>query len=175
MIQLTQAKTLEVDYEFSSHSVNLDGQQDEWTRCISSGYQRDSLYRFGKFGEVLICHIGLFHCDASKRITNTSYRFQSPGVLIFCVSNDINEIVKTPVLRSGTIWKQHSRQRRHLILRRHKSWSNRLTTNKIWEVIQSDHLRPVPFGTLKRSLLGMQIEWTILIRWIGNQQRIIFR
>ncbi|KAL7518249.1 hypothetical protein ACHAWX_003097 [Stephanocyclus meneghinianus] len=24
-------------------------EQDEWTRCIGSGYQRDSLYRFGKF------------------------------------------------------------------------------------------------------------------------------
>mmetsp|Transcript_4917 Transcript_4917/g.10565 ORF Transcript_4917/g.10565 Transcript_4917/m.10565 type:complete len:101 (+) Transcript_4917:168-470(+) len=22
---------------------------DEWTRCIGSGYQKDSLYRFGKF------------------------------------------------------------------------------------------------------------------------------
>ena len=25
--------------------------QDEWTRCIGSGYQKDSLYRTGRFGK----------------------------------------------------------------------------------------------------------------------------
>ncbi|KAL7479828.1 hypothetical protein ACHAW6_005546 [Cyclotella cf. meneghiniana] len=29
--------------------VNVVTFIDEWTRCIGSGYQRDSLYRFGKF------------------------------------------------------------------------------------------------------------------------------
>ena len=29
--------------------VNLWTYVDEWTRCISSGYQRDSLYRHGRF------------------------------------------------------------------------------------------------------------------------------
>mmetsp|Transcript_15101 Transcript_15101/g.18409 ORF Transcript_15101/g.18409 Transcript_15101/m.18409 type:complete len:100 (+) Transcript_15101:114-413(+) len=29
--------------------VNLWTFFDEWTRCCSSGYQRDSLFRFGKF------------------------------------------------------------------------------------------------------------------------------
>ena len=29
--------------------VNLWTYFDEWTRCCSSGYQRDSLYRFGRF------------------------------------------------------------------------------------------------------------------------------
>jgi hypothetical protein len=29
--------------------VNLWTFFDEWTRCCSSSYQRDSLYRFGKF------------------------------------------------------------------------------------------------------------------------------
>mmetsp|Transcript_23693 Transcript_23693/g.50009 ORF Transcript_23693/g.50009 Transcript_23693/m.50009 type:complete len:100 (-) Transcript_23693:21-320(-) len=33
----------------SNDVVNLITFIDEWTRCISSGYQRDSLYRFGKF------------------------------------------------------------------------------------------------------------------------------
>mmetsp|Transcript_9383 Transcript_9383/g.11845 ORF Transcript_9383/g.11845 Transcript_9383/m.11845 type:complete len:100 (+) Transcript_9383:68-367(+) len=29
--------------------VNVTLFFDEWTRCIGSGYQKDSLYRFGKF------------------------------------------------------------------------------------------------------------------------------
>ena len=32
-------------------SSRLGVMQDEWTRCIGSGYQKDSLYRFGKFGK----------------------------------------------------------------------------------------------------------------------------
>jgi len=35
----------------SNDVVNLVTYLDEWTRCIGSGYQKDSLYRFGKFGE----------------------------------------------------------------------------------------------------------------------------
>ena len=33
----------------SNDVVNLWTYFDEWTRCCSSSYQRDSLYRFGKF------------------------------------------------------------------------------------------------------------------------------
>eukprot|EP01082_Thalassiosira_pseudonana_P006229 g6199.t1 g6199 contig20:1065528-1066074(+) len=33
----------------SNDVVNLVTFFDEWTRCIGSGYQRDSLYRHGKF------------------------------------------------------------------------------------------------------------------------------
>ena len=33
----------------SNEVVNLWTFFDEWTRCASSGYQRDSLYRFGTF------------------------------------------------------------------------------------------------------------------------------
>ena len=33
----------------SNETVNLTTFFDEWTRCASSRYQRDSLYRFGKF------------------------------------------------------------------------------------------------------------------------------
>ncbi|KAL7544180.1 hypothetical protein ACHAWF_010224 [Thalassiosira exigua] len=29
--------------------VNVITFLDEWTRCLGSGYQKDSLYRFGKF------------------------------------------------------------------------------------------------------------------------------
>ena len=33
----------------SNEVVNLWMYFDEWSRCISSGYQKDHLYRFGKF------------------------------------------------------------------------------------------------------------------------------
>ena len=33
----------------SNDVVNLWTYFDEWTRCASSGYQKDSVYRFGKF------------------------------------------------------------------------------------------------------------------------------
>ncbi|GFH61360.1 hypothetical protein CTEN210_17836 [Chaetoceros tenuissimus] len=33
----------------SNEIVNLVTYFDEWTRCCSSSYQKDSLYRFGKF------------------------------------------------------------------------------------------------------------------------------
>eukprot|EP00568_Trieres_chinensis_P010822 CAMPEP_0183311400 /NCGR_PEP_ID=MMETSP0160_2-20130417/36677_1 /TAXON_ID=2839 ORGANISM="Odontella Sinensis, Strain Grunow 1884" /NCGR_SAMPLE_ID=MMETSP0160_2 /ASSEMBLY_ACC=CAM_ASM_000250 /LENGTH=100 /DNA_ID=CAMNT_0025475959 /DNA_START=44 /DNA_END=346 /DNA_ORIENTATION=+ len=33
----------------SNDVVDLTLFFDEWTRCVSSRYQRDSLYRFGKF------------------------------------------------------------------------------------------------------------------------------
>ena len=40
-----------------------DAMQDEWTRCIGSGYQKDSLYRFGKFGKR--AHITCILCNSS--------------------------------------------------------------------------------------------------------------
>lgn len=32
-------------------NINYAQRKDEWSRCVGSGYQKDSLYRFGKFGK----------------------------------------------------------------------------------------------------------------------------
>ncbi len=81
--------------------VNLWTYFDEWTRCCSSTYQKDSLYRFGKFDSctkqykdlriAINAKVMSDEAEAKKLIEKTFYKKN--------VGSDLNN---SPT--AGTIW-----------------------------------------------------------------------